>query len=107
MSAGYAIRQATKVDLPGMYRVCLQTGNAGKDATLTFPTYSNALGERWVGGAHPHLCTYKPCLASASIFPSTGPPMRPRVIPLLASFKTGPLMRPPLASFLEHGLLRA
>ena len=49
--AGYSIRPASEADLLGIYSVCLRTGNAGKDATATFPTFKNALGERWCGGA--------------------------------------------------------
>src|SRR5262245_59042505 len=29
----YRLRPATSVDLPALYRICLRTGDAGKDAT--------------------------------------------------------------------------
>jgi protein O-GlcNAcase / histone acetyltransferase len=44
----FVIRPATPADAPGMYAVCLQTGNSGADGTSLFED-PEVLGERWVG----------------------------------------------------------
>lgn len=42
------LRQAAPQDMPGVYRVCLQTGNSGRDATARFRN-PDLLGHAYVG----------------------------------------------------------
>ena len=44
-----AIRKATPADQPGAYRVCLETGNDGADATALYAGDPDALGRIYVG----------------------------------------------------------
>ena len=46
----YSVRSANTADLPAIFKVCLETGDAGNDATALYPSYPELLGERWCGG---------------------------------------------------------
>lgn len=48
MSAAPVVRPATLADLPGVYRVCLQTGDSGRDATGLWRN-PDLLGHVYVG----------------------------------------------------------
>jgi len=56
---GFTIRPYCPTDRACVYRVCLQTGNAGKDASHMYATAPDALGERWTG---PYV-TMRGCIA--------------------------------------------
>lgn len=45
----FVVRPFAPNDLQSLYRVCLETGDSGNDATHLYPTYPNAIGERYVG----------------------------------------------------------
>ena len=47
-SERFLVRRATSDDRAAALRVCLLTGNAGADATDTYPHDPDALGKRWV-----------------------------------------------------------
>lgn len=50
----FAVRRATPADRAALFRVCLETGNAGEDATALYPTDPEGLG------AHHNRLTIRP-----------------------------------------------